>query len=221
MRQFRLILAVLVIAALATSAFAQGTQQKMRHQRQGYSHGQKGMPSKMQHGLTSRQRQQIMVIRSDAKRQTARINANTTLSPSQKQRRIERVWSNARMKVKNVLTPSQRQQFRAWWQGRGEITDQQMRMGNMPVGRGPSMGTGTEPGMSGINLTSAQKAKIAMIRKESQSEIKMIQENKSLTAQQKNERIMAVRKKAGEQMRNVLTEEQKKMLREKAKSRSK
>jgi Spy/CpxP family protein refolding chaperone len=73
----------------------------------------------------------------------------------------------------------------------------------------PTQSSGAGPN---LNLTDDQKEQIKQIREQIQAEIKAIQDNSSLSAQQKEEQMKQVREDARKQEAALLTPQQKQIL---------
>jgi Spy/CpxP family protein refolding chaperone len=115
-----------------------------------------------------------------------------------------------RQKMNQILTP-----------------EQQKKMAGM--GMGPGMGAGMGPGarmgdrgealLNQLNLTDAQKEQIKPLREKMQADLKQIRDNNSLSPEQKREQAQTVTQQNMDDIKKILTPEQKAKLDELQKNR--
>ena len=75
---------------------------------------QQGGPAKPDLNLTDDQKAQIKKFHQDAKAQIEAVNNDSSLSADQKQAKIQGIHRETHKQMESILTPSQKQQQRAW-----------------------------------------------------------------------------------------------------------
>jgi Spy/CpxP family protein refolding chaperone len=71
-------------------------------------------PARPDLNLTDDQKAQMKKFHQDAKAQIDAVNSDSSLSADQKQAKIQEIHRATHKQVESILTPSQRQQMRAW-----------------------------------------------------------------------------------------------------------
>jgi len=154
-------------------------------------HGRRGMgPRGMLRGLnlTDSQKSQLKPIWQQQHQQMQALRANTSLTPEQKKAQAQEIRKNTLAQVNGILTPEQQQQF------------QQRRQ---------QWGSGFAGGMAQrLNLSEAQKTQMQSIFQQHRSQIQALQQDTSLTAEQKREKRQQIRQDLSSQLNSVLTPEQ-------------
>lgn len=156
--------------------------------------------------ISPEQRQSIINIRQDARRQVRDIMADSRLTDQQKEERVSAVIDKTHTAVMNQLTPAQRQQFDRWYSSRVEGPMMRQRAGAGAGSRDPLLFR--VPGVPSSSLTADQKQQIATIRLNTMSTVSDIEDNPNLSEQQKMDQISQARMQAHQQVVAVLTPEQ-------------
>jgi Spy/CpxP family protein refolding chaperone len=71
-------------------------------------------PARPELNLTDDQKAQMKKFHQDAKSQIEAVNNDSSLSADQKQAKIQGIHRETHKQVESILTPSQKQQMRAW-----------------------------------------------------------------------------------------------------------
>lgn len=155
--------------------------------------------------LTEQQKAQIQNRLQTCRQQCLDIR-NSNLTPEQKQAQIVDLRQACRNDVSQMLTPEQRERAKQFW------AERKCAFGGK-LGR-PGMAARGGYGLEQLDLTQAQKDRIAAIRQDSLQQVQAIRLDTTLTPQQKTERIAAIRNAGHEQVLQVLTPEQRQKLEE-------
>ena len=188
------ILALLLGLLMAPAAWAQGGPQQGPGMGPG---GPGGMHRGMRRGggpqagilgmaqqlnLTQNQQTQIGNLLQTQRQQAQSIRQDTSLTPEQKQEKINQLRQSTHKQVLGLLTPEQQSKLKQLQKGRG--------------------------GMAALNLTPDQKSKLQPIRQQMRQQVQAVRQDSSLTPQQKRDKIREIRQDAMAQMNAILTPEQ-------------
>jgi Spy/CpxP family protein refolding chaperone len=197
----KLILAILLVMFVVTTVVLV-TEQPVLAQKQILHKGDVPGVS----NVSPEQRQSIINIRQDARKQLRAIMADSRLTDQQKEDRMSAVIDKTHAAVMNQLTPAQRQQFDRWYSSR--VEGPMMRQG-AGAGAGPQDPLLFRvPGVPSSSLSADQKQQIATIRLDTMSKVNDIEDNPNLSEQDKMNQISQARMQAHQQVVAVLNPEQ-------------
>ncbi|MBI2842609.1 MAG: hypothetical protein HYX78_04340 [Armatimonadetes bacterium] len=150
-------------------------------------------------GLTAEQKAQFeAIMREHQEKMRSLMQSN--LSPEEKRAKQAELKQEMHSKVEAILTPEQREKARQFWsQGR----------------RGHRMGHGgLQRCFEKLDLTEDQKQNVTRIRQQGMQQVQAVKSDNSLTDQQKQEKIRAIRQRTHEAVLGILTTEQREKLAE-------
>lgn len=166
--------------------------------------------------LTAEQKTQMKSINETFKSQMQEINHNAALSAADKKEKRTAILNERKEKIAALLNNEQKQKFQ-------EIKkeNQEDRKEAHAEGRGHD-GAGRLNKMQemskDLNLTPDQSAKMKSINTNFRDKVKEIQGSTSLNQEQKREEMKSLSQKHRSDIESVLTEEQKKQMKEKMQS---
>ena len=201
----RIILSVLVAAAVGTTSMAQeipdrkapGHEMKRRHHR---SDEFKKL------NLSEDQKAQFKALNEENRKQMADLKKNDNITVKEWNSKKEALRKDYREKVQGLLTQEQKAQLEK------SKLERKVKMEERSKGRIDKM-------KADLGLTDEQSAKLKSERTAMQEKMKAIREDKSLNDEAKKEQAKELMKKQRENMRSILTEEQKKKLDEQKQKR--
>lgn len=159
--------------------------------------GQRGFDSMAQQlNLTDQQKTQMQSLMQTQRQQAQAVRQDTSLTPEQRQQKMQELRQSTHSQMMGILTPEQQQK---WQQLRSE------RMQRGWKGRG---GKGPGAGMAALNLTPEQKSQIDPIRKSTHDQVMAVRNDSSLTPEQKQAKIRDIRQNGWSQINSILTPEQ-------------
>lgn len=192
---------ILVAAAalLMTTAVvhAQTTQEKPI-QHKGFHNRAKGLRGKdgfAKLNLTDAQKKQVKDLNDNYRKQFADLKKNSGMTVGDYRAKTTALRKEQREKLQSVLTPDQKKQLADQHKAMG----QKMKMAQTK--RFDNMKTK-------LGLSEEQANKLKESQAGTQSKIKSIREDKSLTDEQKKEQVKTIFKQQREQLKSVLTPEQ-------------
>ncbi len=142
--------------------------------------------------LTAEQKSQIKPILLDAKAKAQAIKADSALSADQKKAKFMELRASVKAQIAQILTPEQKQKF----------------MQSRKQGRGGKWKTLAVA----LGITDQQKAQIKPIFNSAKAQCEAVREDSSLTAGQKQAKMMDIRKSVKDEVLPILTPEQKQKL---------
>lgn len=142
--------------------------------------------------LTPDQTKRMKAIRSGVIAKIKAVQANKSLTPASKNAKIREIAMAGSVQMSQILTPDQRKklvslQKQGRMNGGGRIAAQ-------------------------LNLTKDQQAKVQKVMMNARTQIQALETNKSLTADQKKNKMTEIRKSAIAQLNKILTKEQQQKL---------
>lgn len=155
--------------------------------------------------LSDEQTNRIAAIRQDTQRRVQEVQRNRALTPQQRSARIQQIQREGHDRVLSVLTPAQRRQFDEAMRSRPPAQPGS-RGGAGPRGPGQPAHPGHVPGVTSLNPE--QLNAIAAIRAEARQQIQAVQQDRSLTPQQRSARIQEIQRRSHDRVMAVLTEDQ-------------
>lgn len=207
----RIILGVLVAAAVGTTSMAQeapdrkgpGHEMKRRHHRGGDEF--KNL------NLSEDQKAQFKALNEEHRKQMSELQKNDNITVKEWNSKKDALRKDHREKMQSLLTTEQKAQLeksklerRAKMEERAKARPDRYRSDKMKTSLG---------------LTDEQSAKLNSNRTAMQEKMKAIREDKSLNDEAKKEQVKELMKKQRENMRSILTEEQLKKLDEQKQKR--
>ena len=168
-------------AAPGTNQGSPSTSAGPRHGRHGH-----GMGRRMLRGLnlSDSQKQQLKPIFEQQHQQMQALRNNASLTPEQKKAQAQQIRQNTMAQVNGILTPEQQQQLkqrRQAWAG---------RMAQR------------------LNLSESQKTQMQSIFQQHRAEMQAVQQDSTLTAEQKQAKRQQIRQEMRSQLNGILTPEQ-------------
>lgn len=134
--------------------------------------------------LSATQKQQLREMRLSARDQAAVIRNDQTLTPAQKQQKLQELRANIREQMKSVLTPAQQQAFA-------------QRRANAQARRASRLG-----------LTADQQSKLKELRQSNRQQRQAVLANTSLTNDQKLAQLAQIRQASQAQLATILSPDQ-------------
>ncbi len=150
--------------------------------------------------LTDEQKAKIKSIVENARQEAQKVRANSSLTPQEKRTRLRDLRRNTRQEIGSVLTPEQRtklQKLRAWAWHRWQVQCAD-RAGKVA---------------KALGLNKAQEKAIGDILRRARRERQRIWNDSTLTPQQKMQKLMELRRKTWQDLRQQWTPEQQSKLR--------
>lgn len=167
-------------------------------------HGKHRRPPGMdfrQLNLTEAQKTQMKSNREDFRKKMEDLKKNDNITVKEWKSRMESLRKEQKTGMENILTKDQKAQLE-------KMKSDKKAMGEL------RMKQGAERMKLRLGLSDEQSARLEKSRKETGERIKAIRENKSLSEEAKREQIRETMKKQQENMKSVLTEEQRKKMKE-------
>lgn len=165
-------------------------------------HGKKGGHMDMKAlNLNDSQKEQLKVSREESRKQIEDLKKLDNITVKEQRTRMEAIKAAQKKKFEMVLTQEQKDKMK------NLRTEGMEKHKNRMQERGAMM-------KERLGLSNEQSAKLEKSRTASMEKMKVIRENKSLTAEQKKEQVKALHKQQKEELKSVLTEEQLKKLKE-------
>ena len=216
---------VLGLFALTMSfaSMAQSTNEnKAEHKefRKGGMHDRAGYMEKL--NLTDAQKSQVKTINDDFRQQMQNLKNQGSLTVDQQKEKRQALAEEHRNKLQAILTPEQRKQAEAFKQDfkgkKGDMTDGKRgaHKSDMKVGRDDKFSNMTKD----LNLTTEQSTKLATLNENFKSNLQSLQQNSSLSKEDKKEQMKSLMQKHKSEMESLLTADQKKQLKNSMKNRS-
>jgi Spy/CpxP family protein refolding chaperone len=134
--------------------------------------------------LSAEQKQQLMEMRATARDQAAIIRNDQTLTPEQKQQKLQELHANTREQMKAILTPEQQQAFAA------RRTARQAKVA------------------AKLGITADQQNKLKELFQSTRQQRQAVLTNSGLTNDQKQTQLTQIRQNAKAQMATILTPDQ-------------
>lgn len=171
----------------------------VRHERMKGRHGA-GVDMKALN-LTEEQKAQFKTQRETFRTQLEELKKNDGITVKESRMKMETLRKENKEKTEKILTREQKDKL--------EKMKVEGRAKHEAMGKERAARLKTELGLSDEQVAKLEKSRTSMA-----ADMKAIRENKSLTDEQKRERMKELGKKQKENMKSVLTEEQMKKLKE-------
>jgi Spy/CpxP family protein refolding chaperone len=201
----KIILSVLVAAAVVTTSMAQDIPERKRPGHEMKRKHHRGDEFKKLN-LSEDQKAQFKALNEENRKQMAELKKNDNITVKEWNSKKEALRKDHREKMQTLLTTEQKAQLEK------SKMDRKEKMGERSTARMDKMKTS-------LGLSDDQSAKLKSNRTAMQEKMKSIRENKSLDDQAKKEQVKELMKKQKEDMRSILTEEQLKKLDEQKQKR--
>ena len=189
----------MILAVVGLSASAQ-ERREMKGQKHGMHHGQKGDMMK-DLNLTDAQKAQMKADRENYKAKMEALKKDENITVKEMKARQKAIHDEQKAKMQALLTPEQKAKI---------ASDR----ANMETKRKAMDGQRAEVMKEKLGLSNEQAEKLKAQNQEAHSKIKAIQDNESLTMDQKKEQMKAVKEASKAQRKNILTAEQIKKMEE-------
>jgi protein CpxP len=217
-----LMLAIAVAVAMSLGAVAQTTPTPAPDQNQNppaqqtpgkhhgrHHHGARGPEQRLNSldkkvGLTDDQKAKLGPIFQNEAQQAQSIRSDSSLNQDQKKAKMRDLRKSTRSQVSEILTPEQKAKLKS---ERKEHRHKKQAMGASPEQRLNMLS-------KRLNLTEDQKAKLAPVFQNAQTQVQSVRQDSSLTPEQKREKIKQIRFDTHKQVASILTPEQQKQLQE-------
>lgn len=164
--------------------------------------------------LTQAQKDQLQKLRDENMEQRKAIQSDQNLTQEQKAAKMKELGKSQQEKRNAILTKEQQEKLKTS-QNTSGINNK--KAGVKGKSQGQRGGQGNQ--FAKLDLTQAQKDKMQNLRKENMAQRKAIQENNSLSKEQKAEKMKELNKSQREKMNAVLTPEQQAKMKEAAQKR--
>jgi len=151
--------------------------------------------------LTEEQKAKFKEIRKDQMQQMEDLKKQDNITVKESRERMEKIRKDHQEKFQSILTADQKAQIQK------SKSEQRAKMADMGKKRAERMKTE-------LGLTDEQSAKMQQNRKELGDKMKALHEDKSLSDDQKKEKMKELHKQQKENMKSILTEDQLKKLKE-------
>jgi len=152
--------------------------------------------------LTDDQKEQLKADSEANKAAIENIKNDVSLSEEQKQSKIKTLQAAQKEKMKTLLTPEQKKQIAANKENVEKLEKAEQMKGNR------------KEMYKNLNLSEEQKVKMKEQQTETRAKLKSIQNNTSLTEDQKKEERRAVLKSANDQQKTILNADQQRQMKE-------
>ena len=195
----KIIAFTMILAVVGLSASAQ-ERREMKGQKHGMHHGQKGDMMK-DLNLTDAQKAQMKADRENYKAKMEALKKDENITVKEMKARQKAIHDEQKAKMQALLTPEQKAKI---------ASDR----ANMETKRKAMDGQRAEVMKEKLGLSNEQAEKLKAQNQEAHSKIKAIQDNQSLTMDQKKEQMKAVKEASKAQRKNILTAEQIKKMEE-------
>lgn len=163
--------------------------------------------------MTAEQKQKMKENQENLKTQRQAIQNDASLTADQKKSKMMDLQKATREKNESILTADQKATMKAnqeemrsenRMKDQKEMNDQKGMKGDKNM-----KGMKENKGMKGMDLSQDQQIRMKDLRAKMQSESMAIKNNSALTQEQKKQQLQELREKNKEQMKNLLTPEQK------------
>jgi Spy/CpxP family protein refolding chaperone len=158
--------------------------------------------------LTDAQKAQIKPINDEFRQKMQDLKKNDNITVKQQREQREALVKEHQEKIKAILTPEQQNQLA---QTRQNLQKQEVFRKGFKAGRASEM-------VKDLNLTPEQTKKVQDLNQSLRTKVQDIQNNNSLTQEQKKEQVKDLMKKHREDIQSLLTKEQKDQLRSRLKN---
>ena len=183
----------MILAIAGFSASAQ-ERREMKGQKHGMHQGQKGDMIK-DLNLTDAQKVQLKADRETYKAKMEALRKDENITVKEMKAREKAIHDEQKAKMQALLTPEQKAKI---------ASDR----ANMDTKRKAMDAQRAEEMKEKLGLSNEQAEKLKAHNQETHSKIKAIQDNESLTMDQKKEQMIAVKEASKAQRKNILTAEQ-------------
>jgi Spy/CpxP family protein refolding chaperone len=158
--------------------------------------------------LTDAQKAQIKPINEEFRQKMQDLKKNDNITVKQQREQREALVKEHHEKIKAVLTPEQQKQLA---QTRENIQKKEVFSKGLKAGRASEI-------VKDLNLTPEQTTKVQDLNQTLRTKVQDIQNNSSLTQEQKKEQVKDLMKKHREDIQSLLTQEQKQQLKSRLKN---
>lgn len=189
----------MILAVAGINASAQ-ERREMKGEKHGMHHGQKGEMMK-DLNLTDAQKAQLKADRETYKAKMEALRKDENITVKEMKARQKAIHDEQKSKMQALLTPEQKAKIAA------DRANMETKRKTMDAQRAEAM-------KEKLGLSNEQAEKLKAQNQETHSKIKAIQDNETLTMDQKKEQMKAVKESANAQRRNILTAEQLKKMEE-------
>jgi Spy/CpxP family protein refolding chaperone len=212
----KIITGALVIALSISAVQAQSTNashgkgHKKGHQKEGRMHG----PSHENLNLTAEQKAKVQSLHEQQRKEMETLRSNRSLSNEQRRTQQMELHQKHRAEFEAILTPEQRIQAQ-------KMQEERKSTGHYAMGQGKrgKKGASSDDHIQHMDLNQDQQQKMKQINEEFKAKAEAIRNNQSLTKEQKKSQLDELKASRKDQMKSILTPEQKEKMQNKKKSR--
>lgn len=163
--------------------------------------------------LSQEQKDKIQKIREEAKSERAAIQNDKSLTDQQRAAKFKELNANSRKEMSAVFTPDQLEKMKASKKDRQNFSQKNWQKG---TNKGTMNKSRMRSGFSKLNLTQDQKTQLQKIRESAKTQREAIKNDKTLTDQQKSEKMKQLNQDNKKKMNDILTPEQQQQMKSSA-----
>jgi Spy/CpxP family protein refolding chaperone len=206
----------MTFASIAQSTDTKGNTQQ--EHRRGGKHDGAGYYEKL--NLTDAQKSEVKLLNDSYRKQMQDLRNQGSITVDQQKEKRQALSKEHREKLNAILTPEQRQQAEAFKKDfKGKKGDFSGVRGNRKDGKGERKDRFTNL-TKDLNLSADQSTKMASLNADFKNNIKSLQQNTSLTKEDKKEQMKSLMQKHRTELKDLLTADQKKDLKNRMKNRA-
>jgi Spy/CpxP family protein refolding chaperone len=184
----------ITMAAIVALALSVGMAHAVLAQ-EGLGHGPGGPGFGKELNLTADQQAKMKQIREQNMASMKAIRDDQSLTPEQRQQKMQALHESMKTQMEAILTPEQQKKM-------AQMPEHQGRMG------GPMLNGNPQRVAKELNLTADQQTKIKSIMQSSNQQMRTIEQNQSLSQQDKRAQINQLRDSTKTQISALLTPDQ-------------
>ncbi len=190
----------LFLVAVAGLLFAANSNAQVQREMRQHAHMQSDSSVHFQRGkrmqdlnLTADQQTQMKSLHQDMMQQRKAIQSDASLSTDQKKEKMKELRQNQMQKMNAILTPDQQRKMKAF-RGQGKQNHQ--------------IHKGSKQMMQQLDLTSTQQTQMKALHETMQQQRNAIQNDASLSTDQKKEKMKELHKTQMQKVNSILTPDQ-------------
>ncbi len=193
----KVLVTLLAVAIVSTSALAQGKREMKRHDHQKHQHG---MMAK-QLNFSETQKTQAKAYQKEFKQKMQELSKNESITVKEFRDRKTAMRKEQKAKMNGLLTAEQKTKM-------AQLKNERKAKHEAHFAKH------LDKMKTQLALTDDQVAKLKAQRESTHAKLKAIKENESLSREQKRDQLMALKTQAMEQHKKIFTEEQQQKMQE-------
>ena len=200
----KILIGALALVMTAGAAQAQSKDTTKHHGK----HGKEMMAKKL--NLTEDQQARLKTIHQEQRKEMQSVKSGSLSTEQQKAKRQE-LHKKYSEKIQSVYTAEQKAQLdkmKADWKAKAREGNKDFKKGRKHGKGGKDFKDKAAGFQKELNLTEQQKASMAKLRTESKTKLEALRSDKTLTEDQKKEKVKSIMKEQRGQMKSILTPEQ-------------